>query len=322
MDKKDNIFKRILDAFASGEYDRDTVNRVHAWLADGTNGAEKKEAMRDLWDSQEPVMAGGDIRRSLESVYRKAGLGRKKTVRRWAGYAAAAALAAIAVVSTWIYAGKEYGNIAMVETYSGAGERCELVLPDGTVVCANSSTLLLYPERFVSGTRTVYLVGEADFKVKKDERHPFIVRSGDMSVTALGTEFNVSAYPDSENIVATLIEGKVEVRCGEDGKSYILAPGEQVSYSRGTGASFLTDNVCIDDVTAWQQGIMVFKGMTLKEIINTIQRSYNVRIHVDPSCFSEDRFNFRFKETAGLDEVMDIISTVAGDFSYDIEYRQ
>ena len=65
MEKKDNIFKRILDAFASGEYDRDTVNRVHAWLADGTNGAEKKEAMRDLWDSQEPVMAGGDIRRGF-----------------------------------------------------------------------------------------------------------------------------------------------------------------------------------------------------------------------------------------------------------------
>ena len=35
-----------------------------------------------------------------------------------------------------------------------------------------------YPEAFKGDTRTVYLVGEANFKVKKDPEKPFIVRSG------------------------------------------------------------------------------------------------------------------------------------------------
>ena len=45
---------------------------------------------------------------------------------------------------------------------------------------------LLYPEKFTGETRSVYLIGEANFKVKPDKKHPFIVKANDYQVTALG----------------------------------------------------------------------------------------------------------------------------------------
>ena len=86
-----------------------------------------------------------------------------------------------------------------------------ITLPDGTQVMINSESTLLYPQQFTGDSRCVYLVGEANFKVRRDEAHPFIVKSADFQVTALGTEFNVSAYPEEEEVTATFILGKVFV---------------------------------------------------------------------------------------------------------------
>ncbi|MCQ5209081.1 FecR domain-containing protein, partial [Bacteroides thetaiotaomicron] len=64
-----------------------------------------------------------------------------------------------------------------------------------------------YPEEFAGKTRSVYLFGEANFQVKPDEKHPFIVKANDFQITALGTEFNVNAIPDNTELIATLLEG-------------------------------------------------------------------------------------------------------------------
>ena len=86
----------------------------------------------------------------------------------------------------------------LVECYIPTAEIRELTLPDGTYVMLNSKSILLYPEKFTGETRSVYLIGEANFKVKPDKKHPFIVKANDYQVTALGTEFNVNAYPENK----------------------------------------------------------------------------------------------------------------------------
>ncbi len=99
----------------------------------------------------------------------------------------------------------------LLQAYIPTAETRNITLPDGTQVLINSQSTLLYPQQFTGDTRCVYLVGEANFKVKRDEEHPFIVKSSDFQVTALGTEFNVTAYPDEDEVTATLISGKVLV---------------------------------------------------------------------------------------------------------------
>ena len=64
--------------------------------------------------------------------------------------------------------------------------------------------------------------------MKRDEEHPFIVKSSDFQVTALGTEFNVTAYPDEDEVTATLISGKVLVEYNGQKNQEVLNPNEQL----------------------------------------------------------------------------------------------
>lgn len=57
----------------------------------------------------------------------------------------------------------------------------------------------------------VTLVGEAYFSVASDAAKPFIVKTKDLSVRVLGTQFNISAYPSDDRTIATLNSGKIQV---------------------------------------------------------------------------------------------------------------
>ena len=88
------------------------------------------------------------------------------------------------------------------------GETFKVVLSDGTEVLLNSDSRLSYPTVFKGKERVVSLEGEAYFNVTKNTEHPFIVKSGNVQVRVLGTEFNMCSYtPD--NVRGTLIEGKL-----------------------------------------------------------------------------------------------------------------
>lgn len=80
-----------------------------------------------------------------------------------------------------------------------------------------------------------------------------------------------------------MLEGKVRVVCGIEGEKYILHPGQQVSYLKNTGASYLTD-ANVEDVTAWQRGILVFRSVTVKDMMITLQRKYNITIQYNEAA--------------------------------------
>ncbi|UVV59339.1 FecR family protein [Bacteroides thetaiotaomicron] len=87
-------------------------------------------------------------------------------------------------------------------------------LPCPTTLTAylNSGTLLVYPQKFTGDIRSVYLIGEANFDVKKDKQHPFIVKTNHLKVKVLGTKFNVHAYAEDEKTTTTLESGSVVVQ--------------------------------------------------------------------------------------------------------------
>ena len=120
------------------------------------------------------------------------------------------------------------------------GETFKVVLSDGTEVLLNSDSRLSYPTVFKGKERVVSLEGEAYFNVTKNTEHPFIVKSGNVQVRVLGTEFNMCSYtPD--NVRVTLIEGKVAVSdtCGL----------QTVEMKPGQSAQLVSDGIfAVDEV--------------------------------------------------------------------------
>lgn len=155
--------------------------------------------------------------------------------------------------------------------------------------------------------------------MKKNPKKPFVVRSNSVSITALGTEFNVMAYPNRDEIIATLIHGKIKVDCNGGNQSHILFPGQQLIYNKSGDTHLSLAN--LDDITAWQRGILVFRGTNMKDILQIIEQKCDVTFQYPPSLFNNDKFNFSFKEKSSLKEIMNVLMIVVGGFDYELNGR-
>lgn len=320
---KDYI-QKIIHVFTASEHSKELTEEVHQWLVDGDHADEKDAALNALWKETEG-RAEANTWVSLRKVYKKIEDARHeerqyRLFTGWRSVAAAVAVLIVSVSATFFLTKHAFKEepVAMVEQYIPDGSMEEIILPDGSRVHVNSGTLLLYPDAFKGDTRTVYLIGEADFKVQKNPEKPFIVRSADMSVTALGTEFNVTAYPDDTEIVATLLEGKVKVDCNDRQDSYVIHPGQQVLYNRKTSESRVVA-ANLEDVTAWQRGQFVFRGCTMEEILQTLGRRFDVAFQYNMNLFTGDKYNFSFKKDADVTEIMEVIKVIVGKFDYKID---
>ncbi|MGE6220360.1 FecR family protein [Nubsella zeaxanthinifaciens] len=162
------------------------------------------------------------------------------------------------------------------------GEQTRVRLPDGTLVFLNAESSLKYPTTFAgSAKRAVFLSGEGYFEVAKDKAHPFEVSTDDQKVQVLGTHFNINAYANNSATRTTLLEGSVRVENLAAEKSQILTPGQQ---SRVINSTMDIASVNIDEVTAWKDGVFMYDGETLENIMKDVSRWYNVEVEfTDPS---------------------------------------
>lgn len=149
----------------------------------------------------------------------------------------------------------------------------KLVLPDGTKVWLNSESSIRYPAVFPGKERRVFVTGETFFEVAKDKSKPFRVVAGDVTVEALGTQFNVNAYNNEPFVAATLVEGSVMITKGS--QENIIKPGQQAQLSEN---NFEIVNVETDDVIAWKNNQFKFTKTPIDVIMRQIERWYDADV--------------------------------------------
>ncbi|WP_294082724.1 FecR family protein [Proteiniphilum sp. UBA5384] len=318
-----NYFNKIIDLFVKTDVSADFQAEFQKWLTAEKFSEEKDSALKSLWQKTEEGNFAGissQTQQSLGEVHKKIKQRQRKVNIRFLHFwQVSAACLTIALLSTLYFAiNKKSVNADLIEQYTPIAEITHLTLPDGTQVQLNSTATLFYPEQFTGETRSVYLIGEANFKVSKNKKQPFIVKSNDLQVTALGTEFNMQVYPGNPILSTTLLSGSVEVRFNNMTTTHILKPNEQLIYNKQTKEDAI-NYPDIGDITAWQRGELVFKSVTLKEIFTVLERKYPYTFVYALNSLKDDKYMFRFKEKTSLEEVMDIIIGVAGNIRYSIE---
>lgn len=312
--KKDYI-NRVIRTFTRRDCSPAVEKEVHTWLADDTDRAAKDEAMDALWS--DAAAHPGLSRRHTDTAWHRFASANGLllapcyvSLRRLRIWQAAAAVMALVTVGAFLFT-RSQEPVDIIQQHTAKATVNTFLLPDGTEVLLNSGSTLMYPERFEGDERCVYLIGQGSFNVSHDKRHPFIVKSDNFQVTALGTEFDINAYPDDDEVTATLIEGSVKVEYSDLTEKAILHPGQQLVFNKRTSQALLR-HADIDDITAWQYGEMVFTDLTVPDILRTIERKFDYRFSYSPAAFADDRYTFRFPQNAPLPEVMGIISDVSG----------
>ncbi|WP_318310026.1 FecR family protein [Flagellimonas crocea] len=168
--------------------------------------------------------------------------------------------------------------VAQVTKSTDWGQKLNLHLADGTEVYLNSGSTIIFPKRFDGNIREVQLEGEAFFDVAKNPNKPFIIKSGEVETTVLGTSFNVNTYPDSQQVAITVATGKVKV-ASQDNEVFLL-PNEQGVFDKRT-KSITKDKIDISAFLHWKDGIIHFEDAQLSEVLETLERWYGVSFLVD-----------------------------------------
>ncbi|HYE54557.1 MAG TPA: FecR domain-containing protein [Chitinophagaceae bacterium] len=156
------------------------------------------------------------------------------------------------------------------------GRQFQLVLPDGSRVWLNAASSIRYPTVFDKKERKVEITGEAYFEVAKNTAAPFRVKVNDRTeVEVLGTHFNINSYDNEESINTTLLEGSVQVRNSEG--RIILKPGQQARVKDQERIKVL-DDVDVEKVMAWKNGVFNFQDATLQEVMRQLERWYDIEV--------------------------------------------
>lgn len=226
-----------------------------------------------------------------------------------------AAIIAIAFVSAWMLASYYFSeNIAerqdliafQQELIVPAGQRAEIILPDGTKVWLNAGSKLSYPS-FFEKERKVTLSGEGFFDVAKNEKVPFIVSTRSIDVKALGTQFNVFSYPESDYTGVYLQQGSVKAYFPSSETSGIILSPEQYLIQKGEKLELSTMD---PDDLLWREGIYTFKRQKLGSIIKKLELYYDVKIIVKDQEILDYEYVGKFRQRDGVLEILRLIQRI------------
>jgi ferric-dicitrate binding protein FerR (iron transport regulator) len=208
------------------------------------------------------------------------------------------------------------------------------MLPDGSTVWLNAGSKITYSSDFNKNSREIQLSGEGYFKVARNADMPFRVKAGDLSIQAIGTEFNVKSYDDEDIIETTLVEGKISIRQSQkQKKSIYLQPHQKAIYVKYNKNLTVTDlklanenkhenltlkkgiiyiAVKIDPVpvVAWKENRLIIKGEELNTLAIKLERKYDVKFVFESESLKMFRFTGTL-ENETLTQVLDVIKLSA-----------
>lgn len=183
-------------------------------------------------------------------------------------------------------------------TTSGIQNMESVVLPDGSIVQMGPGSKLIYPSEFVGKKREVQLEGQAFFDVIKDKSKPFVVKTKDMDVTALGTAFEIFSYNQENNVEAILLNGKIKVDIIQNNhqKQLILSPDEKLSLSRRDN-EIKIEKVNASKYSDWRNhGILSFENEKLSMIIPRLEQWYGRKVLCQRDIADKYRFTFKVRD--------------------------
>ncbi|MDR3944115.1 MAG: FecR domain-containing protein, partial [Phocaeicola sp.] len=188
----------------------------------------------------------------------------------------------------------------LVVASAAHGQVREMLLPDGTKVWLNQSSVLKYPRAFEGKERHVYLDGEAYFEVARNHEKPFMVKSPAMDVRVLGTSFNIKCRPDNSFAETTLIEGEVEVKDKSDKGRITLLPGQKAVLNRVTGR-MQVKQVDPKMEIVWHNDLIPFEKSSIFQIAAALERFYGVKIILSPDVDSTNTYSGVLKKKDNIE---------------------
>lgn len=175
-------------------------------------------------------------------------------------------------------------------------------LPDGSVVLLNKNSSITYPKKFKGNERKIELKGEAFFDVTPNRQKPFIVQVNGITVSVVGTSFNIKSIAGvTEVVVETGI-----VRVTKNNRTVELRPREKLNI--GNTDSILTKETVTDRLHQYYRSKQfVCDSTPLWKLIEVLNEAYNAEIEIGRAELRTLPLTTTFNNES-LDKILSIIS--------------
>jgi ferric-dicitrate binding protein FerR (iron transport regulator) len=312
----DRVILRQLDGSASP----DERKMLLQWLmASEANRADYCE-VRDLWLSCDAALRESDetgealnrlrrrVRNTRSFAIKKAWS--RRWVGRWYYYVAVALL--VLLIANYRLAIHPFVTVEKVfvvqnQLITAKSSKGRFVLPDGSVVWLNAESKLTYPETFEGAERQVQLEGEGYFEIAENREQPFIVRSGNLEVEALGTTFDIARYPFRNKTEIVLLDGSVKVTSQTFREDIILSPDQMLELT-GDGV-YRVHKTNARMHIGWIKDKLVFDNDRLSDIIHSLEGWYCLDIKCPQAFADKTRMSFTVK-AENIQEILKAMSLV------------
>lgn len=340
--------------YLSGELTKDEETRLTAWLKEDKQNVRYLQQLKDIWVESSLINnpnhfdTNEGLIRFLEGVQNSK---KSEPVQRsiYSFLKIAALFIALIGLGSIILYSSGYSIINLHNTSADnelvvpLGSKSKLVLPDGSIVWLNAGSTLRYKQNFGVSNRDLFLEGEGFFKVSKNKKIPFIVKTDFLQVKATGTEFNVKAYPNDKNIETLLTEGSVDITLKNTNAATSvinIKPNQRLTYNKDdhslkinyTGQ--LTNNytkyivitqaqktipVAVDYVNTkvdqsiyvtWKDSRWTICREKLGDLAIKLERKYNVNIHFEQETLKSFCFSGTLQDES-IEQVLKFISSTA-----------
>lgn len=277
---------------------------VETWLNESPDNRHYYEQLRLIWEksihlSPTPLMESEDEEEKAWQVLRKRiqKPARPKPVipLPWAIAAAAAILLPILFFTFFGWPGNQ-----ALRSLSAGNNVLTDTLPDGTLVTLNMHSTLSLPRKF--NHRTVGLQGEAFFQVAPDKGRPFQLAANGITVTVLGTAFNV--LTDSLVTRIDVESGRIRVANGNDaievgaGESITLTPGDQQLQKHVSPVSIHH---------YYRPRVFICNDTPLGQLTDALQQAYGVPIVITDSVLKKQPISVSFRDES-LDRILSVLT--------------
>ena len=283
-------FYHIARTYFRGTISAADEKRLSEWLKDDKH-ALLFRIWEDEWRKQAKAQASDRTKAAWTKIVERPIA--KTTTRPLTSrirYAAAAVALLLFGVALWLLMPS---NEQAFMAQTTEQETRNLLLEDGSEIILSESSSLAYAADFGKKTREVLFEGEASFSVAKDAARPFIIRVGDYSVTVLGTEFILRAYPTDSIYTLQLTRGKVKLQYQQD--SLYAETGDLVQFNT---------------FTKQFRKKLEANNILLSDLVNRLERLYDVRIEVGDTALAQEKLFISINTDDSFEDVCAALETL------------
>lgn len=296
------LFKRHIDRQCSAEEYQELMNLINL-SDDETLQRLLDEAYTGNADQKMPNIS---VARVLNGILKSRSVRSQKRTWYWLGGVAATVLLAITLYLELDNAPNvQYaGTQKIVKTICSFNDHRLIKLADGSKVTLNKNSRLSYTKAFNGNLREVTLYGQGYFDIKHDASRPFLVHAGNLTITVLGTAFDVDIR---NRIAVTVTRGKVSV---SDHHKLLAAitPNQQLNYDQENKLSQkITTNAA--QVVQWQAADLFFDNITMQEAAVILESRFNKKIKFEHENSKKCVFSAAFTHGQNLQQMIKVICT-------------